>query len=504
MKHSLVHLVRAGHPIVAIETTDEPRAVRIVEKAAAELDRPLFTWSTTSGLRDNGTYGLEGHPGRKEELSPPGKPVNAVRFVLEDDGPGLYLFKDLGPYCKDPAIARLLRDITNQSMRRLDADKTVVLIDSGDLPTAVRRLVVSHDVGYPDEEELIAIIKKTYHRVRAQLEKDVKANLKKRELEAIAQALRGLSTGEAERLIAGVIHDDHELSIADLPKVVEGKRLLLGHTGALETIAADVRPEDVGGLTQLKLWLKQRRDGFSSAAREFGLESPRGILLLGVPGCGKSLCAKVVASDWRMPLVRLDPGTLYNKFIGETEGQLRQAIAQAESMAPCILWIDEIEKAFASANAGSADGGLSQRMFGTLLSWMQDHRHPIFIVATANDISALPPELMRKGRFDEVFFVDLPSSESRAQILEIHLRSRNRSADPFDLASLADKAQNFSGAELEQAVVAALYDAFSERKELAQRHLAQAISDTRPLADLTREKVRHLREWAENRCVMAD
>lgn len=504
MTKAFLHLIRAGHPVIAIHTTDEPRAVRAIEHAANELDRPLFKWSTTSGLRDAGTYGLKGHPGRKESLAPPGKAANAVRFVLEDDGPGIYLFRDLSIYFKDPMVARLLRDQVNQSMRRLDADKTIVLIDSVELPSDIRRLVVSYDVGYPDQDELVGVIKKTYQRVRAQLGEDVRAKLKKRELESLAQALRGLSTGEAERLIAGVIHDDRELSIVDLPKVVEGKRLLLGHTGALDTIAADVEPDDVGGLEGLKSWLARRRNGFSSAAREYGLESPRGILLLGVPGCGKSLCAKVVAADWRMPLVRLDPGTLYNKFVGETEGQLRQAIAQAESMAPCVLWIDEIEKAFASASAGSTDGGLSQRMFGTLLSWMQDHRHPIFLVATANDVSSLPPELMRKGRFDEVFFVDLPHREARAKILSIHLRKRGRNPDSFDLVRLAECAENFSGAELEQAVVSALFDAFSQDEPLNDSHVQQAIETTRPLASLTREKVAKLRDWATDRCVMAD
>ena len=226
--------------------------------------------------------------------------------------------------------------------------------------------------------------------------------------------------------------------------------------------------------------------------------------MLGVPGCGKSLCAKVVASNWKMPLLRLDPGVLYQKFIGESESQLRQALAQAEAMAPVVLWIDEIEKAFASSTASSADGGLSKRMFGTLLSWMQDHRHPIFIIATANDISALPPELMRKGRFDEVFFIDLPSLDARQQILGIHLRRRKRDANDFDLKALADKAEGFSGSELEQAIISGLFAAFSENTDLADRHILAAIKKTRPLSTLMAERVEELRRWSRNRCVMAD
>ena len=212
----------------------------------------------------------------------------------------------------------------------------------------------------------------------------------------------------------------------------------------------------------------------------------------------------MVASDWNMQLLRLDPGMLYQKFIGESESQLRQALSQAESMAPVILWIDEIEKAFASASASSADGGLSKRMFGTLLAWMQDHRHPIFIIATANDISALPPELMRKGRFDEVFFVDLPNAAAREQILKIHLQRRKRNPEQFDLRSLAATAEQFTGSELEQAVMSGLFAAFSDNAELKDRHIASEIQKTKPLAILMEERITELRHWAKNRCVSAD
>jgi SpoVK/Ycf46/Vps4 family AAA+-type ATPase len=318
------------------------------------------------------------------------------------------------------------------------------------------------------------------------------------------QTLRGLSCTQAERVIASAVLDDFALTAEDLPRMIESKRTLLGSQGCLEAIAVDFSPDDIGGLENLKAWLKLRRGGFTREAREFGLEPPRGLLMLGVPGCGKSLCAKVVAADWKMPLLRLDPGVLYQKYIGESESQLRQALAQAEAMAPCVLWIDEIEKAFASAAAASADGGLSKRMFGTLLSWMQDHRHPIFIIATANDISALPPELMRKGRFDEVFFVDLPQADIRAEVLGIHLRRRNRDPAQFKLADLALAAEGFSGSELEQAVVSGLFNAFSRGATLGDAHLLEEIRKTRPLSVLNAERVAELRHWAANRCVPAD
>jgi SpoVK/Ycf46/Vps4 family AAA+-type ATPase len=226
--------------------------------------------------------------------------------------------------------------------------------------------------------------------------------------------------------------------------------------------------------------------------------------MLGVPGCGKSLCAKAVAADWQIPLLRLDPGVLYQKYIGESENQLRQAIQQAEAMAPVVLWIDEIEKAFASATSSSADGGLSQRMFGTLLSWMQDHREPIFIVATANDISALPPELMRKGRFDEVFFIDLPSTDARRQIFAIHLQRRQRLPSSFDLDVLADSSKDLTGSEIEQSITASMFHAFAENREVTTEDILKSIAETHPLSSLMAEKIEHLRAWAQNRCVRAD
>ena len=263
---------------------------------------------------------------------------------------------------------------------------------------------------------------------------------------------------------------------SDLPRIVDAKRNRLGTTGCLEPIVADVSPDEIGGLKNLKRWLNLRHGGFTSpTAREFGLDPPRGMLLLGVQGCGKSLCAKVVASAWRMPLVRMDPGVLYQKFIGESEARLREALQQAESMAPAVLWIDEIEKAFASASSDSADGGLSQRMFGTLLSWMQDHRHRVFLIATANNITQLPPELMRKGRFDEIFFVDLPGPEEREAIFSIHLRKRRRDKSKFDMAQLVAASEGFTGAEIEQAVVSGLYAAFAEKAECATEHILAAM-----------------------------
>lgn len=488
-------LIQSGNPIIAIETHDEPRAVKIVRDTAAQLARPLFEWSITEGLRQTVPEGTE------KKLAEPGKAVAALKQVREAGWFGIYVFKDLSPHCKDPQVVRQVRDLYFAPESR---PWVLVLLDNLALPSEVRRLTVPFDIGWPSQQELEKLVKETFREAKRRSLVEVESRLTQREFEQLVQSLRGLTAEEAARVISGAIHDDNVLDGADLSRVVDAKRNRLGSMGCLESIMADVAPEDIGGLHNLKRWLNQRRGGFTTKAREFGLDPPRGILLLGVQGCGKSLCAKVVASGWRMPLLRMDPGVLYQKFVGESEARLREALGQAESMAPVVLWIDEIEKAFASASSVSADGGLSQRMFGTLLSWMQDHRHPIFLVATANNISQLPPELMRKGRFDEIFFVDLPGAEDRESIFRIHLRRRGRDPACFDLAQLLEASEGFSGAEIEQAVIAGLYAAFSENTECTTAHILAALRATNPLSVLMREHVAQLRSWAHGRCVPAD
>jgi len=257
-------------------------------------------------------------------------------------------------------------------------------------------------------------------------------------------------------------------------------------------------------MRNLKRWLKQRKDVFSAAARAFGITPPKGVLMLGVQGAGKSLCAKAIATAWQQPLLRMDPATLYASFIGESERNLREALRQTEMMSPVVLWIDEIEKAFASAASRSADGGLSQRMFGTLLTWLQEHQAPVFCVATANDIEALPPELLRKGRFDEIFFVDLPTPEVREQIFAIHLRKRNRDPAQFDLDALSAASEEYSGSEIEQAVISALHEAYAQKSDIDTARVVAAVKGSPPLSATMAEKVAALRRWAKGRCVPAD
>ncbi len=492
MLERLKLLIRSENSIITLDTRDEHQAVELARQAATEMALPLFEWSVTTGLHRT-------KPSAADTGVKPGKAGPALDYILDNKGDTeIYLFKDLGPHTKDAVVQRQLRDLCGK--RGL----TLILIDGDPLPEQVRRLAVPLKLPLPDEAELEQIVRDTFHQIKSRSLYEVTCSLTKREMEALVQTLRGLTAGEAARVVASAVHDDYALTATDLPRVIEMKRNLLQGSGCLEAVTVNVTADEIGGLDNLKAWLAKRRGGLSSKARAFGLEPPRGILMLGVQGCGKSLCAKAVAADWNMALLRLDPGVLYQKYIGESENRLREALAQAEAMAPAVLWIDEIEKAFASAAAESADGGLSQRMFGTLLSWMQDQRSPIFIVATANNIAALPPELMRKGRFDEVFFVDLPTAAARKQVLAIHLRRRKRDPGHYHLDKLAAATEGFSGAELEQLVLSALYAAYAEGKDLADEHLLAEVKTTRPLSVLMGERVRQLRAWAADRCVPAD
>jgi ATP-dependent 26S proteasome regulatory subunit len=496
MINELQSLINARHKLITLTSTDEAAEVRTISEVARGLDRNLFDWSVSTGIQVYSPTTPE-----PASITATDKPERALQYVLRQKRPLLACFRGLAPFTTQVIIRRLLADFA------LQADGTsecMILMDDEALHPRVRRLAVPWRPGLPSAEELESIVRSTYQGLWRSVSSGVSASLKKSEFEQLVLNLRGLTRTEAERVVESVILDDHSLCVNDLQRVIDAKRRLLESAGSLESMTIDFNISEVGGLHGLKHWLEERRGGFTEKAREYGIEPPRGVLMLGVPGCGKSLCAKAVAADWKMPLLRLDPGVLYQKYVGESENQLRLAIQQAEAMAPVVLWIDEIEKAFASASSSSADGGLSQRMFGTLLSWMQDHREPIFIVATANDISALPPELMRKGRFDEVFFIDLPGVDARRQIFGIHLQRRNRNPADFNLDELADASKDLTGSEIEQAIVSGLFRAFSQQRELNTQDVLEAVAGTRPLATLMAERIENLRVWAANRCVSAD
>jgi SpoVK/Ycf46/Vps4 family AAA+-type ATPase len=340
---------------------------------------------------------------------------------------------DLAEHIKGGRALRILRDMISRFEKN---GNVLVMIDTSDgVPDVVKSYCRPFDISFPDSDELLAILRATL--LRLHRKKPIEIGITEKGLDTIVRNLRGLTRRQAQQIISDTVSADSKFDDSDINTIIAGKRRLIQRDGLLEYIETPLTLEEIGGMRNLKKWLRMRKDAFTSDAEKFGLKPPRGVLMLGVQGAGKSLCAKAIATAWHQPLLRMDPGALYDCYIGQSERNLRQALKQVEMMSPVILWIDEIEKAFASAASRSADGGLSQRMFGTLLTWLQERLAPVFVVATANDIEALPPELLRKGRFDEIFFVNLPDRETRQEIFAIHLRKRQRDPRKFDLDALA-------------------------------------------------------------------
>jgi SpoVK/Ycf46/Vps4 family AAA+-type ATPase len=354
----------------------------------------------------------------------------------------------------------------------------------------------------PGADEVEEIVRQTVRELHN--ERAIEIQLRKEDLQAIVQNLQGLPRRQVRQAVIEAIVNDRKLDASDVKEIIAFKKRSLRGLGVLEPVETVATLDEIGGMANLKAWLSQRSGALSDEAKEFGIEPPRGLLMLGVQGAGKSLSAKAVATAWKRPLMRMDVGALFDRYIGESERRLRDALRQAEMMAPVILWVDEIEKAFASAASHSIDGGLSKRMFGAMLTWMQEHTRPVFLIATANDVSALPPELLRKGRFDEIFFIDLPSAAARQQILEIHLRKRQRDPELVDVPALVKACDGYSGAEIEAAIKASLYDAFAKNSLLSTEMIIAAMKRSPPLSVTMAEKITSLREWAEGRCVPAE
>lgn len=490
----LKHLVRARHSCIRIVTDDEPAAFELAREAAAVEELGLMQWSVLDGLRDGNLADAKAVEGTEQ-------PAAALFSVRQGNSQACVLATlDLVPYLDDPRVLRAWRELVEHFAA---VGGCLVMIDHREsVPPIVGAMSTVLRPSLPDDEEIEGIVRRT---LRAQnRERPVEVKLTKKEAGALMRTLRGLTARQVRQVVLDAIADDRELSIGDLDEMIRTKRRLLQVEGLLEFVDAPTALEDIGGLNALKQWLARRAKSFSPEAVAFGLTPPRGILLLGVQGAGKSLCAKAVATGWKRPLLRLDPSVLYDRYVGESERRLRDALRQAEAMSPLVLWIDEIEKAFASAAAQSTDGGLSQRMFGTFLTWLQEHRSGVFVVATANTVEALPPELLRKGRFDEIFFVDLPSASARLKIFKVHVSRRKRDPAKLDLAALVVATEGYSGAEIEQAVVSELHAAFDAGRELTTEGLLAAVKASPPLSVTMAESVAELREWAKGRCVAAD
>ena len=460
-------LLKAHHPLLLVETLEEERLETLLAHVADRLGLPLYLWAAHRGLWLDG--GGSPIPGSDE-------PLRCLATIDQSKREALYHLRGFLPYLDKPEVEAMVKELYQSMFQHRGA---VVLSTDGDaLPSALGPLFTPLELGPPSEH--------VYHQFVSAVLRDLKkrmpveVSLSGEDVAVLLQSLRGLTLFEVKKVITQAVIEDGRFDRDDLSRVVAAKREAIRRSGVLEYYPVEESLDDVAGLDSLKHWLQKRKLAFQDPqrARSFGLTPPRGLLLLGVQGCGKSLCAKAVASEWQLPLIRLDPSTLYNKYYGESEKNLRRAMKTAESMAPIVLWIDEIEKAFGGQDG--PDGGPSQRIFGTFLTWLNDKVASVFVIATANDVSKLPPELLRKGRFDEIFFVDLPTTMVREQIFAVHLKRRNRQPVDFDLGRLSARTDGFSGAEIEQVIISALYTAFSAGSELDDDGLLREIEQTRP------------------------
>jgi ATP-dependent 26S proteasome regulatory subunit len=482
-------LVRARYPLLYLVTSEEQRLEAILSDLAETHGKALLGWSISKGFRRLGGSKTGATPEAKE-------PLEALAAVEKLSEPSLVVLKDFHPFLQDPAVVRALRELAHA----LKSTFTTVVLLSPTLviPPEIEKEVSVVDVPLPTYRDLLQLLKEIVgvvrqgNRARVELTKD--------DADHLIKAALGLTLSEAENAFAKAIAADGRLSKDDVARVLDEKRQVIRKSGLLEYYPTEESLKDVGGLDALKTWLGRRGAAFSEAARRFGLPEPKGLLLLGVQGCGKSLTAKAVAAQWTLPLLRLDMGRIFSGLVGSSEENLRKAIHVAESVAPVVLWIDEIEKGLAGIHSSShSDGGVTARVMGTLLTWLQEKTAPVFVVATANRIEMLPPELLRKGRFDEIFFIDLPALAERRDIFRIHVEKRRRDPAAYDLDLLARRAEGFSGAEIEQAVISALYDAFAEGKELEAAHLERAVTESLPLSTTMREDIERLRDWARTR-----
>ena len=465
--------------------------MRLLERAANLEGWPLFVWTVADGLK---------RVPRTDVVTQTYEFQDALRHIDKTPQNGVYVLIDAQPYFEDPVNVRLVKEIAQEYQKTA---RTLIFIGAKlDLPADLSRMSARFNLPLPDVAEIREIFKE-----EAQLWQRTEGHgpLKgdQQAVELIVQYLAGMCEEDARRLIREAIRIDEQINFDDVRRILKFKRDALGQGGLLEFEMDSGNMTDIGGLGGLKRWLDRRRIAFTGDAAKLGVDPPKGVLLLGVQGAGKSLAAKAIAGSWNVPLVRLDFAVLYNKFHGESERNLREALKQAEAMAPCVLWIDEIEKGLAS-DGGESDGGVSRRMLGTVLTWMAERTAKVFLVATANDVMQLPPELLRKGRMDEIFFVDLPDVATRADIFRIHLKKRKLDPAKFDLAQIAVAADGFSGAEIEQAIVAAIYEALAVKQPLLTQHVLGEIAHTQPLSVVMAEKVGALRQWAAGRTVKAD
>lgn len=481
-------LIRAKYPILYIVSWEERRVEEVLRKVAAPLNRTLHTWTLTQGMRPPvvRTTGPD-KPG------PLPSELEALALVHEAPEYTIFLIKDFHPYMKDSRVIRLLRDL---AVRLRSKAQTIVIMGPVlTLPMELEKEVTVIDFGMPSRAEIEDTLNKAIAAMKDV--QGVQTDMQPEEKELLIKSAQGLTIEEIESVLSRSLVEKKKF---DVEVVLQEKQQIVRKSGILEYYPASNRLADVGGMELLKDWLDKRTQAFTDKARSFGIPAPKGILLLGVQGCGKSLIAKAVAAHWNLPMLRLDVGRIFGSLVGQSEENIRKAISVSESVAPCILWADELEKGFAGmSGSGVSDSGTTARVFATFLTWMQEKTKPVFLIATANDVSALPPEMLRKGRFDEIFFVDLPDRTEREDIFRIHLSKRNRDPATFDLKALSDLTSGFSGAEIEQVVLGGLNTAFYANRELAQDDLVAETKAVVPLSVMMREDIDELRAWAQMR-----
>jgi hypothetical protein len=491
-RRELEMLLASHFPLILIETREEARALSLIQDAGQRAGRGrewgVFQWSATDGLRRVDVPGATA----QRTLNEPGA---LLRHLKSTTLAGVYVLCDFHPYLADPINVRLLKDVA-QAYEQVA--RTVVLISHElNCPLELEHLTARLAVGMPSRNErqmIVARVAQQWQKIKGE-----PAKIDPHVLEQLVDNLSGLDVPDTERLARQAIFNDGSLTAEDLPLVLAAKYQLLNRGGTLTYEPDTAKFAEIGGLSKLRPWLLSRKAAFDGTAP--ALDAPKGMVLLGVQGCGKSLACRATAGILGVPLLRLDFGSLYSKWHGESEKNLRESLRAAEALAPCVLWIDEMEKAIAS---GEGDSGVSRRVLGAFLTWLAEKRAKIFVVATANDIGALPPELVRKGRFDEIFFVDLPREAVRVEILAIHAKKRNVTLTPQELAALAARSEGYSGAELEQAIVAALYTAHSRKLPMSAALIAHELASTQPLSVVMAEQIGALRAWSRDRTVPAD
>jgi hypothetical protein len=487
-------LIKSKYAVIYLETVDEEYVLNQLSQIARQLKLSYFEWSVTEGLR------REHKEGSYYQSNEPALMLKTALFLLQPMASqgeyGLFVFKDLNKYFDDTVVMRLFKDMVNEI--RSTKNTVVITASSYNLPPDLEPYTAHIMGGYPAEKEIINVINETISELFRN-NPQIKISLTTDEMKKIVSMLTGLSVQQIRNVISECVFDDNRLDASDIVKIERCKKKIFDREGILEFCLSE-SSASIADFDNLKRWLSERKCSFT--AGKSSLPPPKGVLMMGVQGCGKSLAIKVIARELNLPLYRLDLTKLYSKYIGQTEENLRRALKIVENLTPMCLWIDEIEKCFAASD-GVIDGGVSQRVLGTFLTWMQERRGGCFVAATANNIYMLPPEFLRKGRFDEIFFVDLPNEQLRRDIFKIHLAKRDLKPESFDCVLLARESEDFNGAEIEQAVISALYRATSEKAQITTEHIVEQLRSTKPLAVIKQEDIAALRDWAKNRTVPA-